>query len=98
MCYGTVVEIGSSRMPEMDMEITVFTTIFQAVGYLVMMAVANVFYYLGPLSELLLKPNRPDRYRKIMFGMGYWFSFALPFTIPAMLLILVLTQPKWWTG
>jgi len=96
VCYVTVVFAFASRIP--DAEITIFTTVFQGIGYLVMMGIANVIYFIGPISEKVLKPRNPNSYRRIAFGLGYWFSIALPFMIPVFLLILVVTQPSWWTG
>jgi hypothetical protein len=63
-------------------EVTIFTTIFQGVGYLLMMLVANICYFLGPISESILRPKDVNRFRKISYGLGFWFSFALPFSVP----------------
>lgn len=73
-----------------DWEITAFTTLFQAFGYLVTMAIANLCYYLGPLSERMVRPKNLDLYRKITFGLGFWFSVLLPFT-PSVLLFVTCT-------
>ena len=81
-----------------DADITVFTTLFQGIGYLLMIGVANAFYFLGPIMELMMKPADTARFRKVAFGLGYWGSVALPFLIPIFLLILVAAQPAWWTG
>ena len=67
-----------------EIEITLFTTAFQTVGYLFMMAVANVCYYAGQLSESLVKPTDVDRYRRVTFRLGFWVSVLLPFGIPAL--------------
>ena len=96
ICYATVVFTFEKRIPDAD--ITIFTTLFQSIGYLFMMAVANVFYCLGPITEKVIKPRNIMRFRKLTFGLGYWGSVSLPFLIPIWLLILVATQPAWWTG
>ncbi len=62
-------------------EIMLFTTAFQAMGYLFMMAMANVCYFAGPLSESLVKPTNLDRYRRVTYQFGFWFSVLLPFSI-----------------
>lgn len=98
--YVVVVDRGISthRMP--DAEITLFTTAFQGIGYLFMMGVANLCYLAGPLSESLLKPQDVDRYRRITFRLGFWFSVLLPFTIPALVTVSYLTHPpsvRVWT-
>lgn len=92
VCYAVVVDRGIStgRMP--DAEITLFTTAFQAIGYLFMIGVANVCYFAGPLSESVLKPADVDRYRRLTFRLGFWFSVLLPFTIPALVAVSYLTR------
>jgi hypothetical protein len=68
-----------------QLEITLFTIIFQAFGYLVFMTIANVFYFLGPLSEGVLKPSDPYSYRTSTYKLGLCFSVALPFLFPGFL-------------
>jgi hypothetical protein len=70
-----------------DWEITIFTTLFQGFTYLVMMGVANLCYYLGPWSERLVRPTNVAGYRRIMFGLGFWFSVLLPFAPSALLFV-----------
>jgi hypothetical protein len=65
-----------------EFEITIFTTAFQGVGYLFMMALANVCYFLGPLSERIVRPTNTATYRKTAFRLGFWFSVLLPFMAP----------------
>lgn len=84
VCYVGVVDRGISTGAMPDAEITLFTTAFQAVGYLFMMAVANVCYLAGPLSESLVKPTNLDSYRRVTYQLGFWFSVLLPFSIPAL--------------
>lgn len=90
VCYVAVVAWGSSKGAIQDADITLFTTLFQGAGYLVIMLLANILYRLGPLSERLVQPSDPEKYRRIMFGLGYWFSVLLPFSVPATLLTLCL--------
>jgi hypothetical protein len=79
-CYAAVFEVRCRAVPEA--EITLFTIAFQGVAYLAAMGVANLCFNLGRWSESLLKPSRPERYRKIAYGLGLWFSVALPFAVP----------------
>jgi hypothetical protein len=72
--------ISIGTMP--DAEITLFTNAFQGMGYLFLMAVANLCYSAGPFSESLIKSTNVDRYRRVTFQFGLWFSVLLPFTIP----------------
>jgi len=69
-----------------QLEITAFTILFQAVGYAVAMAAANVCYFLGPLAERLVRPANVTAFRKITYRLGLWFSVLLPFLLPALLL------------
>lgn len=50
-----------------------------------MIGVANVFYFLDPFSERIVRPRDPERYRHICFRLCFWFSVLLPFSIPALL-------------
>jgi hypothetical protein len=83
-------------LPAFEIEVSLFTTLFQGVGYLFMMGLANVCYFLGPLSEHLIRPRNVQRYRRICYGVGLWFSVLLPFAIPVLLAILVLLFPGNW--
>jgi hypothetical protein len=84
VCYVLAVDrrVSTSAMP--NAEITIFTTAFQAFGYLIMMGVANVCYFAGYFVEIryIEQPN-VERYRRLAFRLGFWFSALLPFTIPA---------------
>jgi hypothetical protein len=85
-------------LPASRIHVTFFTTLFQGIGYLVMMGVANVCYFLGPITERIVRPNRVERYRRICFNFGFWFSVLVPFSIPILLTILVLYCPSHWKG
>ena len=73
-----------------DVEITLFTIIFQGIGYLIMIGIANLFYNLGALSEKISNPKNIEQYRQITFNLGFCFSCSLPFLIPLILLITYL--------
>lgn len=77
--------VGTLLPPDAEFEITVFTTLFQGIGYLFMIGVANLCYSLGPWSEQIVEPQDPERYRRICFALGFWFSVLLPFSIPVLL-------------
>ncbi len=87
ICYALVVQFMIIPKDPYA-EITHFTTLFQGVGYLIMMLIANIFFFLGPITESIVKPIDVDRFRKRTFGFGYWFSFILPFSIPVILIII----------
>jgi hypothetical protein len=70
-------------------EITIFTMFMQALGYLSMMFVANICYFAGPIAEKVIRPTNVERFRKIAYGLGFWFSVALPFSVPVLTLFSV---------
>jgi len=96
-CY---VIICSTLLPRVldpgEIEISLFTTAFQAAGYLFMMGVANVCFFLGPLSERIIRPADVGRYRRICYRLGFWFSVGLPFSIPIALAVKVIFFPASW--
>lgn len=76
-----------SSMDELgpEAEITLFTTIFQGVGGLVFLGLANVCYGLGPLLERMVPERCVGGYRRWAYRAGLWFSCALPFAVPILL-------------
>ena len=70
-----------------EIEITLFTTFFQGIGYLILIGIANLFYNLGQISERIVKPKNITKFRKRIFDLGFWFSISLPFLIPLVLII-----------
>ena len=66
-------------------------TLGQGLAWLVAMGVANILFLLGPVSEMVLRPADADDYRRRMFGLGFWFSMAVPFIFPALMLINLLS-------
>jgi hypothetical protein len=96
LAFISYAAVGSPLLSnETEFEITVFTTLVQGVGYLFMMGLANIFYFLGPLSERFVRPSDPERYRRICFRLGFWFSVLLPFTIPSYLAISAVVHPTY---
>jgi threonine/homoserine/homoserine lactone efflux protein len=77
-----------------DVEITPFTMLFQGIGYALMMVLANLCYFLGPILEGFVEPRNIPRYRRIAFRLGFWFSVLLPFAILLWLTILVVFFPE----
>lgn len=97
LAFIAYVVVGSTLLPVgADFEVTVFTTLFQGIGYLFMIGVANVCYFLGPVSEWFIHPAEPERYRRICYRLGFWFSVSLPFSIPVLLAALALLHPDSW--
>ena len=80
--YVVVVSLACGCEPEA--EVTLFTTAFQAVGYLVAVAAANVCFQLGPVVERRFRPRDVGAYRHRAFWAGFWFSVALPLLVPVL--------------
>lgn len=72
--------------------VTLSLTLAQGLAFLIIMAVANVCFLIGPVSETVLRPDDRDAYRRRMFGLGFWFSVALPFVFPALMLVNLLSR------
>lgn len=81
--------VGASLIMPYDprFEITLFTTAFQGITYLVIMLLANLFYNLGYWVDKLYNKNNSEGFRQKLFNIGFWFSFGLPFLIPLSLMI-----------
>jgi hypothetical protein len=84
MCYLGALQVWCAETP--GVEVTLFTTLFQGVGYLFAIGMANVCYFLGPGLERFVEPALRPRYRRWAFRAGLAFSVALPFAIPLLIL------------
>jgi len=61
-----------------EFEETIFEILFQAGVYFFMMIVANILYNFGWLLDVLFNKSDSLNFRRCLFTIGYWFSFALP--------------------
>jgi hypothetical protein len=90
ICYAAAFE-WCTRQPghrfRVDEEITLFTIAFQAAGYVVMIGIANACYWLGLWAERRIKPVNVVLFRRVLFGLGFWFSVLLPFSSPALTIV-----------
>jgi hypothetical protein len=75
-----------------DFEISLFTILVQGIGYLLMIGIANIFYFLGPLVDLLFNKKGSEVFRIRLFAIGFWFSVALPFLIPTLIVFQYFTN------
>ena len=85
VCYVSVVWTRCAGV--LGADVTVFTTLFQGIGYLLAMGLANLCYYLGPGLERFVAPAHRATYRRWAFRAGLYFSVALPFIVPLVLLV-----------
>ena len=91
--FFVYVLIGSLLLPAKDeFEVSFFTVLLQGIGYMIMMVIANVCYFIGPVSESVLRPDDVSQYREKFYKFGSRFSFALPFSAPLMLMIVALLR------
>ena len=86
LLYLVALAVRCADVP--GVEVTLFTTAFQGVGYLIAMGVANLCYNLGPALEPRLGRRDVAAYRRAAFRAGLWFSAGLPFVIPALVFAL----------
>lgn len=68
-------------------DITLFTIVFQGIGYLIMIFFANLFYSLGLSNDFIYNKENTNNFRKNLFNLGFCFSVSLPFLAPLWLLI-----------
>ena len=83
--YAAALELAKCQGPEL--EIAPLTLVYQALGYMAAMALANLLYSLGPVAESWLKPARVDTFRRWVFGSGFATSCALPLVAPLLYLV-----------
>lgn len=88
LCYLAVLGVFSNRFP--CAEVTIFTTLFQGIGYLLMVLIANVIYSMAPVVERNVNPSTPERWRERMYWLGSRFSYLLPFLVPLVLVVLAI--------
>ena len=61
---------------EADVDITLFTTLFQGVGYLFMIGVANVCYFIGPLRSDSCAQRTQSDIDAFVTGLAFGFRFC----------------------
>lgn len=64
------------------LEITGFTGLAGLVLFLIALGLANICYFLGPLSERLIRPRNVAVFRRYVFGSGLALSLLLVFVPP----------------
>ena len=72
-----VVWLFESRLP--CLEITAFSLMVDGVLFLVGLGFANLCYFLGPISERVLRPSNAAAFRRRSFALGTGFSLVLIF-------------------
>ena len=76
------------RMP--GFETTVFTIVIQIIGIFIALKIAHLCFFLGFVAEKLWQPKNAQTFRNRLFAIGLYFSCALPFTIPILLILRVI--------
>jgi hypothetical protein len=80
--------------PHEEFEETIFEIAYQGAGYLLMIGIANIFYCLGSITDLLFNKNNSQRFRERLFGLGSWFSFSLPILLILSVMVRFLIYGK----
>lgn len=76
------------------LEINGVAVVFGAILFLVGVGLANVCYFLGPLSERLVRPRNAVAFRRWIYGIGVAFSLLLIFSPTVLNLLLALFGPQ----
>jgi hypothetical protein len=79
----TVAGLFEERLP--CLEITGVIVIFQALLFLIGVGLANICYFLGPLSERLIRPRNVPAFRRSAYCSGVAFSLLLIFAPPLLI-------------
>lgn len=77
LCLIAIGWLFTARLP--CLEITAFSVAFGGIAFLVGLGLANLCYYLGPLSERWLHPKNVLGFRRAAFALGTAFSLLLIF-------------------
>ena len=88
----TVWWLFAERFP--CLEITGVAVILWAILFLVAVGFANICYFLGPLSERLIRPRSVLVFRRRAYGAGVAFSLLLIFSPPVLSLLLAFFGPE----
>ena len=88
----TVWWLFAERFP--CLEITGVAVILWAILFLVAVGFANICYFLGPLSERLIRPRNALAFRRRTYGAGVAFSLLLIFSPPILNLLLAFLGPQ----
>jgi 4-amino-4-deoxy-L-arabinose transferase-like glycosyltransferase len=86
--YVISVAMFQERMP--CVEITLFTIIFQGVGFVFALVMANIVYSFGYIVEAILNPKNPENFRNTAYKLGLLFSIMLPMLLPIYICISLL--------
>ena len=96
MAYIAYIILGSYLIMPYDneFEITLFTFFFQGILFIIVLAIANLFYNLGYFVDLHFNKKNSEIFRLRLFNLGFWFSVVLPFHIPLLVVINYLLRFK----
>lgn len=77
LCLLAIGWLFEARLP--CLEITAFSAALGGIAFIVGLGLANLCYYLGPLSERWLHPKNILGFRRAAFALGTTFSLLLIF-------------------
>ena len=87
--YILYVILGSILIAPHDyeFEITIFNFVFQGFLFMIVILIANLFYNLGAFTDKHFNKRNEEKFRQRIYNLGFWFSVALPFLIPILIVI-----------
>jgi hypothetical protein len=80
--YIAVTVVFAERIDVDEFEVTAFTVLLQGFAYGFAMLLANLCYFLGPLSELAIAPADRLGFRVRAYKAGLVLSVLLPMLLP----------------
>ena len=72
---------------DLNFEITIFSILFQGIGFLIMILLANICYQFGFIIDKTFNKTNSEKYRERLFNFGYYFSISLPLLVPLMIVV-----------
>ena len=66
---------------------TLRSVILLIIMYILILVFENVFYFIGSLSEKIIKPSNIDKYRIRLFKIGSWVSWIILF-LPSLSILI----------
>lgn len=73
---------------------TILAFLVQGVGSWIIIGIANLFYFLGPITDKILNKRNNQLFRERLFNLGFGFSII----IPVLFAIMFIVFPAWDYG
>jgi hypothetical protein len=86
----TVWAVFEERLP--CLEVTGFSLVVGLILFALGLGAANIFYFLGPLSERVIRPRHVTVFRRSIYLIGFAFSLLLVFSPPILNLVAAISN------